>query len=417
MSHRPIHSDDAEAGTPSAAPAAIDRKAIRRVKRHHDFSTLLIAVAGVPAVILTVLFLSILPFNPQIVARRDFIVYWATAQQLVHHGNPYDASAINEIEKNAGFQGGASYYMRNTPWTLPLALPLSCAGPSATALPWSLAMLGLLVISVRSVRTAIGCSASWLDWFGYCFPPALDCVILGQTSILPLLGFALFIRLHRSRPFAAGAALWLCSIKPHLLLPFAVVLLVWIAVTRSVRILAGAATAFAAGALVTTWIDPSAWSQYIHYMRTSVITREFTPCLGNLLRDSIRPSAEWLAFVPAVVGSVWALVWFWRRRHAWRWDEQGALLVLVSLLAAPFGWIFDHTLAIPAILFAVSRSRSQAVPAVLALLYLLVEIQLVSPLGLHSAVYLWIAPAWLAWYLYARTAGNTRRFAEPVLET
>jgi len=384
------------------------------VKSHRDFGGLSIAIAGTPAVVLTVLFLSILPFSREIVVRRDFIVYWATAQQLVRHGNPYDPSALNQIEKAAGFQGRTSYFMRNTPWTLPLALPLSCGGPSATALPWSLAMLGLLVISVRSIRNALGYSASWLDWLGLCFPPALFCVWLGQTSILPLLGFSLFVRLHKSNPFAAGAALWFCSIKPHLLLPFAAVLLVWIAVTRSFRILAGAATAFAAGALITTWIDPSVWGQYIHYMRTSVITREFTPCLGDLLRDWIRPSAEWLAFVPAIMGTVWALAWFWRRRHQWQWHEQGGLLVLVSILAAPFGWIFDQTLAIPAILFAASRSRSQAVLPVLALLYLLVEIQLISPLDLHSAVYLWIAPAWLVWYIFAQSITRTRRAAQTV---
>ena len=200
----------------------------------------------------------------------------------------------------------------------------------------------------------------------------------------------------------AGAAFWLCSIKPHLFLPFLVVLLVWLAVTRNFRILAGAATAFAAGALLTTWIDPASWSQYIHFMRTSIIPREFLPCLGDLLRDSIQPSAEWLAFVPAVLASIWALAWFWPRRRMWDWQQYGGLLMLVSLLAAPYGWIFDQALAIPAILFAVSRNRSQAVLAVLALLYLLVEIQLVSPFDLHSAVYLWIAPTWLAWYIFAR---------------
>ena len=88
--------------------------------------------------IFTILFLSSMPFNRDLVANRDFITYWATGQQLVHHGNPYDAASVSRIERDAGFQGGASYYMRNAPWALPLALPLGYLGPQAAALPWSL---------------------------------------------------------------------------------------------------------------------------------------------------------------------------------------------------------------------------------------------------------------------------------------
>jgi hypothetical protein len=374
------------------------------LKQPYDISVPLTAIAYALAILYTVLFLCLLPFDRQTVARRDFIVYWATGQQLVHHGNPYDPAALNQIEHDAGFPGSASYYMRNAPWALPLALPLGYVSPMAAALPWSLLMLGLLVASVRILWNLLGSPGNHLEWLGYCFPPALFCVVLGQTSIFLLFGLALFLRLHKTRPFAAGAALWLCSIKPHLFLPFVLVLLLWIALTRSYRILAGGVAAMAAGSLVTTWIDPEAWSQYAFYMRTSVVTHEFTPCFADLLRDSIRPTAEWLAFVPAIFGCLWAVVYFWPRRHRWDWLEQGSLLVLVSLLVAPFGWIFDQSLAIPAILFAVARTPSRAVLAGLAILYLLLEIQIVSPFPLASAAYLWPAPAWLIWYLFARAS-------------
>jgi hypothetical protein len=42
--------------------------------------------------------------------------------------------------------------------------------------------------------------------------------------------------------------------------------------------------------------------------------------------------------------------------------------------------------------------------SLLALIYVLIEIQIISPFGLHSALYLWIAPAWLVWYLFARAS-------------
>lgn len=373
------------------------------VNNERDYSMVAIAVACALAALFTILFLCIMPFNRGLVAKRDFITYWATGRQLAQHGDPYDPAALTKIEKDAGFESGTPYFMRNVPWALPLALPLGFFSPQVAALPWSLLMLALLMASVRMVWTMIGRPASHLDWLGYCFPPALFCVILGQTSILLLFGLVLFLRLHRTHPFAAGAALWLCTLKPHLFLPFGVALLAWIAMTRSYRILAGAATALVAGAAVTALIAPHAFAQYAYYARTSVMTHEFTACLGDVLRDSVNPSAEWLAFVPAMLGCGWALVYFWRRRYTWNWLEDGSLLVLVSLLVAPFGWIFDQSLAIPAILIGAARTSSRLALTILAAIYLLIEFQ-INHFSLNSRAFLWCAPAWVVWYWAATRA-------------
>jgi hypothetical protein len=37
----------------------------------------------------TALFLGVMPLT-DMAGKRDFVVYWATGQQLVHHANPYD---------------------------------------------------------------------------------------------------------------------------------------------------------------------------------------------------------------------------------------------------------------------------------------------------------------------------------------
>lgn len=377
------------------------------MKQPRDFSLPLIAIACALAVLFTALFLGAMPFNRAVVAKRDYITYWAAGRQLLRHGNPYDAAAIGQIERDAGFKGGTAYYMRNVPWALPLAAPLGFFSAQAAALPWSLAMLALLFASVRMTWKIVGRAGTNLDWLGYCFPPALFCVILGQTSILLLFGLALFLRLHKTRPFAAGAALWFCTLKPHLFLPFALVLLVWIAASRSYRILAGSLAAMVAGGILTFAVDPHAWGQYTYYMRTSVVTHEFTACFGDVLRDAVNPSAEWLAFVPAALGCIWALAYFWPRRHAWDWFENGGLLILVSLLVAPFGWIFDQSIAIPAILLGAARTRSRVLLSTLALMYIVIEVE-VNRLDLHSRGYLWTAPAWLIWYALAMRGAQRR---------
>jgi hypothetical protein len=86
----------------------------------------------------TALFLGVMPLT-DMAGKRDFVVYWATGQQLVHHGNPYDKDAVMRIERSAGLPTEAgTLYMRNLPWSLPLAVPLGFIGLGLARLPGGL---------------------------------------------------------------------------------------------------------------------------------------------------------------------------------------------------------------------------------------------------------------------------------------
>ena len=207
-----------------------------------DFAELSIATVAGLALAFTALFLCVVPLVGNITGSRDFVVFWATGQQLIHHANPYDTQAMKQIEQAAGLN--ASYkalYMRNPPWALPLALPLGLLGLRVGAFFWSFAIVGCLVGSVRMLWQMHGSPPNRLHWLGFSFGPALVCAMMGQSTLFALLGYVLFLRLYRSHPFLAGVSLWLCALKPHLFVPFGVVLLVWIVLSRSYKILAGAA--------------------------------------------------------------------------------------------------------------------------------------------------------------------------------
>jgi len=80
--------------------------------------------------------------------------------------------------------------------------------------------------------------------------------------------------------------------------------------------------------------------------------------------------------------------------------------MLVSLLAAPYSWIYDAGLAIPALLQGAYVTRIRSVLVALALLSALVEVALFGNLYKPAAIHawtIWSAPAWLAWYLIACT--------------
>ena len=166
-------------------------------------------------------------------ATRDFVSYWATGRQLVHHGNPYDRDAISALEHAEGLNVRSVLIMRNPPWALPLVYPLGFLGLRTAAILWSLLLLGCLFLSVRLLRQLFGNPPNRLHWLALSFTPALLCFMMGQTALFALLGLVFFLRWHRSRPFLVGASLWFCLLKPHLFLPLAATLAVWIVVSRA----------------------------------------------------------------------------------------------------------------------------------------------------------------------------------------
>lgn len=339
---------------------------------------------------------------------RDFICYWASGQQLAHHANPYDREAILRLEHPGGNPAGLPpLMMRNPPPGLLLVFPLGFLSVRVASLLWSLLMVASLVFSVHTIAAMHGRSGSNLNFLAYTFAPALCCLIAGQLAIFILLGLVLFLRLQQSRPFLAGASLWLCVLKPHLFLPFGVVLLAWAIARKNYRLLFGAAVAAGISIAVMFALDPLAWSQYGEAMRAEGIQTQMVPCLSAVLRLMVSPNSRWVQFLPAALGCAWALAFFQRNRDGWDWLEHGSLLMLVSVVVAPYSWGLDQTALLPALMHGLYRARSRSLVAVFALLSAVISVGNFMGIPIRSvALYLWTAPAWLGWYLVSMRYGN-----------
>lgn len=370
-------------------------------KEQHDFADYSIAAVTGLALTFTMLLLFAIPASANLVGTRDFVSYWATGRQLVNHANPYDRGALQKIEHSAGLFPNGVLLMRNPPWALPLVYPLGFLNARVASVFWTLILIACLVSSVRCIRILHGTPPDLTHWLALSFSPALLCLIMGQTSIFALLGFVLFLRYHRARPFEAGFSLWLCALKPQLFLPFIVVLLAWILVSRSYKIVAGSASAIAISSALAYLIAPSAWRDYLHLMRSPSVQTEFVPCLSDAIRFTIRPQAVWIQYAPAALCCLWALVYFWRRRVSWNWTENSSSLMLASLLTAPYCWFYDQSLAIPAIMHGAYATRLRWMITILALLITLVDVEMCK-VKVLSPLYLWNIPVWFAWYLVAR---------------
>ena len=333
-------------------------------------------------------------------ANRDYIAYWAVGQQLAHHANPYDKVEVLRIERAGGFTEDRLNEVRYPPYALFLVFPLGFVSARTGAILWSLVLIAVLMGSVRLLWIMQGRPADRLHLISYVFPPAMACLLAGQVGILLLFGAVLFLYLLPQRPYLAGSAILLCLMKPHLFLPLGVVLLGWMVMRRAHKVAIGLVTALAAGLALGFMLDPHAWSDYVHMAKTAGIENEFIPVLSTVLRMTLDRHAAWLQFIPALLGCFWALHYFWARRERWSWTEHGLLLLLVSVMVAPYAWFTDEAVLLPAILFGLYRAsdagRSLLPFGCIAGVAL---IAVVAGVPLTSGFYLWTTPAWLLWYL------------------
>jgi Glycosyltransferase family 87 len=377
-----------------------------------------LAAAIVSAGVCFVLALYTLGLNDKNAAGRDFISYWATGQLLVHGGNPYDFQAVRSLELAEGRDPAEPLLMmRNPPMAFFLALPLGLVSPKTGLILWLFVLLGGLSLSILLIWILNGRPDSRYHLLGYLFAPAIACFQAGQFGIFLLLGFVLFLYFHRTQPYLAGAALLLCSLKPHLFFPFCAALLLWSLTRANFRILAGFAAALLASCALSYALDKNAWTQYSFMMRAGGALNEVVPELSAYLRLLIHPQAVWLQFAPEACACLWAVWYFWTRRERWDWLDHGLLVLLVAAVCTPFGWLTDESLQLPAVLTgvycALSARRSLwplwplAVVAGAALIELFCKVQIITP------YYLWTAPAWLCWYLFATGRFGKRHAGQP----
>jgi len=206
--------------------------------------------------------------------------------------------------------------MRNPPWTLPLVLALGFVGLRIGAFLWSLAIFACLVASVLILWRIHGRPRNHLHWIGLSFGPALLCAIMGQTTIFALLGYVLFFSCIARILCGRNVAL---ALRPEAtpVCPFGVV---------------AAGLDYSLAKLP----DPHrsrdcAYRKLRHRLlvRPNRLGRlraddAFSgtrggvhSCLVVALQLWINPHAVWLQYLAPLLGSVWALTYFWPRRQAW----------------------------------------------------------------------------------------------------
>ena len=343
----------------------------------------------------------------------DYMQYQTAGRAVLSGQNPYDGRVLYPLQKEIGTDWDDPVMMWNPPWTLPAILPLGAMHWRIGQLLWFAAnfaaVVGSALLLWRSFGGARERSGVALA-LALGFAPTVFLLLLGQISGFLLLGLAGFLWAVRQQRFAlAGCLAALTAIKPHLFVPFAL-LLGLEAIHKSAfrrTVIAGALALGLFAVIPLAW-NPDVWTQYLAATGAGEASSHNTirewvhPTLGYAIRQALPGEPFRALFVPlALVLPGVALYWY-RRRAEWDWTVELPRVVLVSMLAAPYGaWGFDLVvLLVPvvqagvwlvphrelAIRFAIAFGTLN----VLALLTLLRE---------NSMTNVWLAPAVALGYL------------------
>ena len=338
-------------------------------------------------------------------ATRDYLTYWAAGHQLAMHQNPYDGPQILALEKSVGFVHDHPFFMRNPPTAFLIAYPLGFVSLRTGGILWSLALIVALIVSIRMLWRMLGSPTDRLHLLGYIFPPVLACLLHGQIGIFLLFFLTCFFYFQESVPVLAGAALFAFALKPHLFIPFGLVLLAWTILNKRYRLLGGAALAVGIDVGFAFVVDKAGWHQFATMLRGAEIYDESIPTISLALRLLVHRQWHWLQFAPCAIAAAFCLRYYVKHRSHWNWTNQGVLLLAISVMVAPYAWFTDESLAVPAILFGLYRA-TRAQLLVFTVLVIPAMAVLLFAVPMNTGFYIWTAPAWVLWCLNVQRSRN-----------
>ena len=284
---------------------------------------------------------------------NDFVEYWAAGSLILAGQNPYDPGLMFELERSVGYRGERALMMLNPPPVLTIVMPFALLPYRQASVLWLVLNTAVLIWSCK-ILWEFNRGSPQKRWVanlcGVVFVPSLFALLLGQISILLLLGIALFLRFERDgRLVAAGAATTLLLIKPHIVYLVGFALVAWWLRTRDWRVILGVALG-GIGFLVPLAFNSAVYAQFLELTRVESLTHFSTSTLGTLLRLAARdPNRFGLQFVPMLLGLAYLATRLRRNRYVdWDWEREMPMLVVVSVATAAYGWVFDQVVLVVA---------------------------------------------------------------------
>ncbi len=350
----------------------------------------------------------------------DFIAFWSAFQVAADNGNPYDGQKLLAVQREVGWSNSDPQWFLNPPTLLVLLSPILSLPFMTSVEIWFLTNVFLIIaigLTTWKLLRIIPPRPAWVLLGASLFLPVLESLKFGQLSIA--ITFSVIATLYLlSRKLDSCAALVFVFVlqKPHLLLPFIVVLLWWAIAQKRTRFLSSLASAVILLTLLTLAFVPDGFNSWK--------ALEFSPLDWHsaALVSWVRIFAEERGFTsaPWIVGiytTVFCAISVFVTRpwlSDFSWSENFAPLLLLSTLSAPYLWPFDFALLVivQLLLLAKALTRSPEKLRRLIIIPLLIILQSVAIYARSQSVSLdemwWFPLGLTAVWCYANFISNTK---------
>jgi hypothetical protein len=285
--------------------------------------------------------------------RNDFAAYWPVGRLLLTGQNPYDAGAIEALQRSVGDTLGGDSVVRYPPWSLPLLLPFAALPYVPGWYLWIFLQAALVgVSSVWLWRMMGGCGRPTIPLaVAFGFPAGLFVAIGGQIGGVLLLGVSAFLwAILRRHDVAAGFFLGVLTLKPHLFIPLGIVAVLWAARDRRWRVPIVAILTVLVGCVLAVLFRPEIFSDYLVLLTTPGTSWQRRIAIGTAVSKALGGRAPWLQWVPAALISALVIGLWVRFGSVFDWLRNLPLVLVLGLLAAPYLLIHDLVLLVPAFL-------------------------------------------------------------------
>ncbi len=295
----------------------------------------------------------------------DFVEYWSSAQLFGHKQNPYNSTQLLAIQRTVIGVEDHPILMWNPPQVFTFLIPLITLDFGLGRVLWIVLGIILIILGVKFSLKVIDSGIKLaprhrlvIALFLLTFYPFALSLYYGQISPLLLFGFATYLYLRFRGDglgsFGGGFALSLTLLKPHLLYLIYLELLISSIRERKFGSLIGIVSGLLASLLIPLLFFPEVLVLYLNALNGPPLYWQ-TPTLGSLLQGLTGNHTIVTRFLPTFLGGIFFLLINIRRREKTFDLHAMMLLVPLSLLTSPYGWVYDQMLLLPVALVVFSK--------------------------------------------------------------
>jgi hypothetical protein len=302
----------------------------------------------------------------------DILSFWAGARLFLQGDNPYDYQLlINEAALATGRPNPGVGDIWIPPWVFGAIWPFGLVSFDIIRPLWLIISILIFAICLKLFSLTTTDRSKQPAWvfsppdlvFLSLFYPFLLTIWLGQINPFIVIGLFLFLWLRCQNfplaSIAAGVALSLLLIKPHLLFLVLLAVLVEGVVTRSLKVWLGVVIGFLTLNIPAFIFRPEIWNAYYARPTLNHLLSWMTPTLSYLLAYSVGENTLLIRFLPLILAAVVLSLVAFRTVRA---QNELSLDVLVScvgwsLCVTLYSWTYDFVLLLPVALRLLQITR------------------------------------------------------------